>query len=327
MLFTRNGLYPIARSPTVSLPVILLTMTLPDLKNVYSVIESEFKSFCDHADVDSAPFLSEMATRFRKSLSGTSSVTDPAMYCIDRFVSAEMDFVTPGQRGMGRVSEVVPRFAAKHRSTFSQMPFKGKQDITEAIHNHLACGYLYIDMCYPHLPHAREKFDNATLFDAWISLIYSPPKAIEPNSDDDWEEWGMWCAATGKLVQQAAIEMGLAWDNEDKPSSDRNIVTKYFDAGTTLRYAEAILSSPQTRPSSPPSSPQSTSTRATISTRASTPTPTSTTGINGWMIAGVIGFVVLLFICCGGLGGDPTYDPYRDNPLSDPDLYGDPWPR
>lgn len=49
---------------------------------------------------------------------------------------------------------------------------------------------------------------------------------------------------------------------------------------------------------------------------------------SAWIIGGVLAFIVLLWLCGGGLSGDSSYNPYNDDPLKDPDLYRDgPWTR
>ena len=36
-------------------------------------------------------------------------------YCIDKFIKAELDYNTPGNRGLGRISDNVPRFGGFYR--------------------------------------------------------------------------------------------------------------------------------------------------------------------------------------------------------------------
>ena len=304
-------------------------MALPDLGGVYALVERQYSTIIRETSEARDDLQAAKSHRSEIFHSKPRRVSDAGMYCIDRFTSSELDFVTPGIRGMGRVSEIVPRFAAKHRKVFAKMLFDAKTDLTEAIHMHIACGYLLIDFLYPDFRSDPSQFDNSTLFDEWVSMIYSPPKAIEPQDEDEWQLWGLWFAATGKPINEIATRVGIEWDYDDHPASDQNIITKYFDAGTTLRYAEALLT--QHGPSGPPiisdSTQSAASTRKLPSVTTTLQPPQSTVNI-GWVIAGAIALVVLLWICGGGLSGDPTFDPYIDDPLRDPDLYREgPWPR
>lgn len=273
-------------------------MSLPDLSDVYALVERQYDTLTGETEQAREFLIESKSARMAYFASRPRRVSDPAMYCIDRFASAELDFVTPGVRGMGRVSEIVPRFAAKYRDAFASMAFDTKIQFTKAIHDHVACGYLYVDFCYPDAPSDPAKFDNATLFDEWVSLIFSPPKAIEPQTEEDWQLWSMWFAAAGKRIQDIAENSGISWDSRDIPSSDQNIVTKYFDAGTTLRYAEALLT--KRGPSAPPLN-VARATSSKISTQ-----PKSAPSLNiGWIIAGVLGFIFVIWLCGGGAGVSP----------------------
>lgn len=46
---------------------------------------------------------------------------EPAIECINRFVDAELDFMTPGERGLGRASTYYPRLAAYERKKISRL--------------------------------------------------------------------------------------------------------------------------------------------------------------------------------------------------------------
>lgn len=72
-------------------------------------------------------------------------------------------------------------------------------------------------------------------------------------------------------------------------------------------------------PSSPENSPQSRG-------PSSRNNPETGSGY-GWIV-GVVVALILLWLCSGGLSSNKNYDPYKDDPLSDPDLYREgPWPR
>ena len=52
-------------------------------------------------------------------------------YSLHNFIKAELDFETPRARGIGRLSEQVPRFGAYYRKQLSQID----QDKMEILHN------------------------------------------------------------------------------------------------------------------------------------------------------------------------------------------------
>src|SRR5437899_654329 len=49
-------------------------------------------------------------------------ISDAAAKCCDQYLSSELDSASPGNRGLGRMTDFEPRFAAKHRPTFQRQP-------------------------------------------------------------------------------------------------------------------------------------------------------------------------------------------------------------
>lgn len=94
-------------------------------------------------------------------------------YCLEKYINAELDFATPGDRGIGRVSLVIPRFGAYFRK---QLSVTSKNDLTKLynlIQDIIIRGYLI------HLLSMEEPIKNSVIlkgeeiFKKWIPGIYS----------------------------------------------------------------------------------------------------------------------------------------------------------
>lgn len=168
-------------------------------------------------------------------------LTDAAAFFFDRFTTAELDSTTPNARGMGRMTDHIPRFAAKHREPFASMSHDQLTELRYAIKRHVICAYLYLEFIYQLAAVDESRYDNARLFDQWVSLIYLPPRELDPQSKDQADIQGISFGATGRKIRDIATTASINWDTRDTIGSDQAIVTHYFDAGTTLRYTEARL--------------------------------------------------------------------------------------
>jgi hypothetical protein len=70
-------------------------------------------------------FTSELESRIKKIDSFWQNVYSvPAMKCIERLSDTEIDFMTPGIRGLGRLSTAWPRFGGNYRKQLKNLPQK-----------------------------------------------------------------------------------------------------------------------------------------------------------------------------------------------------------
>ena len=87
-----------------------------------------------------------------------------------------MDYETNGIRGIGRASEVVPRFGAYFRKHFMQLPQKELDSIAEIIFHTIISGYsawLIITELSDGKILERKSLNSGSLFSEWIPTIYS----------------------------------------------------------------------------------------------------------------------------------------------------------
>ncbi len=213
----------------------------PTIADAFDAVKQEYASFTSDDPVGRQQLTQMQFTLQDEFDSYPRVLTDQAAACIDRFVAAELDFQTPGMRGIGRIGSHIPRFAAKHRRVFSRMSSSHLTKLRHLTKRHIVCGYLFLEFIHPLVSQETERYDSETLFNNWISLVYCPPSSISPENQNVADIEGVWIGATGRAIRDHALEIGIKWDSRDDTGTDQTIVAKYFDAGTTLRYAEAAL--------------------------------------------------------------------------------------
>lgn len=93
-------------------------------------------------------------------------------YCLEKYINAELDFTTPGNRGLGRMTEYIPRFGAYFRSQLSVMSEEELGKLYGLIQDFMLRGYLV------HALFAEEPLGEAAissskdLYEKWIPGIY-----------------------------------------------------------------------------------------------------------------------------------------------------------
>jgi hypothetical protein len=161
-------------------------------------------------------------------------VTDAAVFSIDKFADAEIDYVTPGNRGFGRIGDNLPRLAARHRSVISRMSGETRQHLGRLIRRHIVCGYLFAESGYELSRENEPQVSPQKLFEMWVPSIYSSFFNLDPRSKDEEDIKTIWFGATGRSIRDHLQSHGASWEE-----LDMQIVTHYFNGGMLLRMLEA----------------------------------------------------------------------------------------
>lgn len=93
-------------------------------------------------------------------------------YCLKQFLQAEFDWKSPGDRGLGRLSEAIPRLAAHFRKTFSKLSNEQLNLLDEVITNLIIKAYLY-QMLLSALEIELRVKTKDDMYKEWIPRIYS----------------------------------------------------------------------------------------------------------------------------------------------------------
>lgn len=175
------------------------------------------------------------------------SITEAAIVCCEKYLAAELDSVTPGNRGLGRLTECEPRFAAKHRTVF-QLRNDAAGLLNSLFANHLFLGYFFVEYLVEAFNGCQMVRDisivssSDELFLQWVPMLYSPAGAssfdrgMEKQSGEAvyWQVKGLWMNATLTPIKSALRELGILLDDNDKL-----LLLRYFDSGLVLRLLES----------------------------------------------------------------------------------------
>lgn len=105
--------------------------------------------------------------------------------CISRFVEAEADFVTDGNRGIGRMLEHPPRFGAYFRKQLRNMQANDLLELKRLMSQVILTSYVAKAIMDTRGVQPVCEKDAEALFQSWIPNIYAGPIS---SLSKDWEE-------------------------------------------------------------------------------------------------------------------------------------------
>lgn len=139
---------------------------LDEIKNLYSMSITYIKKLYGLSDSD----ICEFDNRFEQ-INGFSNLKQ-VKYCIRKFVKAEMDYITVGERGIGRASTFYPRLGAYLRKPISRLNNIDKDMFFVLLEKNILLAYLahglFFSDCLP-----TNEFSAIELFKKWIPLAYT----------------------------------------------------------------------------------------------------------------------------------------------------------
>jgi hypothetical protein len=136
-------------------------------QNIKDLIESMFPSIQESVPEQLSD---DLINTFKEFISKFNS--DAIIYCIDKYIEAEFDFITPGNRGIGRMTENIPRFGAYFRNSLSKLSNQELNELHFFIQDLCIRGYLSSAL-FISWPSKNNKLSNKfLLFKEWIPKIY-----------------------------------------------------------------------------------------------------------------------------------------------------------
>jgi hypothetical protein len=172
------------------------------------------------------------------------TISPPALHCIGRFADAELDFDTPENRGLGRMTDECPRFGGKYRAALRHISPQDLKTGHAAFSESLAAGYFFAEYLlesFSEQPVSRSPAVSApnALFEQWVPTIYSsigPPEFDKRFADNPnyYELKALWGHAFGDIIHD--------WFERHQIPVDeyaQHLIRQYFDAGVMLRVTEA----------------------------------------------------------------------------------------
>lgn len=161
-------------------------------------------------------------------------------HCLDRFIQAELDFESPGNRGLGRLSEAVPRYGAHYRRHLRRLDPEELSTIDSLIRTQVLTGYLSFVLPREEPVESTGVGDGNHLFRQWIPHIYSSSLA---NAAD--EESRTLIAILGSDAMQRHLEFlhrhGMKGGGFFASDKTELILFHYHLAGFDLRMIEHLV--------------------------------------------------------------------------------------
>ena len=121
-------------------------------------------------DSKSKPELNSRFAKFKGDIDGKR-----IGYSLHNFITAELDFKTPGVRGIGRLSEEVPRFGGYYRKPLSQIDLDKMEILYGLIQGLMLGSYLTAILTFEEELKEAEVTNDHELFEKWIPNIYVTP--------------------------------------------------------------------------------------------------------------------------------------------------------
>ena len=178
------------------------------------------------------------------------SAPEHAADCIRRFVRAELDFETPGNRGIGRTSDACPRFGAKHRLVLQEAEQSVLAELRTLFFRQILAGYLFIEYVHDsifgeQLARHPTMCSTENLFNTWIPQIYVPfgVEAIERHikeaarevfGDENFDgARDIWIFSADTRIHDCMRGHGMTVGD-----FEIIVLRQYFNAGLLLRAIE-----------------------------------------------------------------------------------------
>lgn len=178
--------------------------------------------------------------------SDNRKLTNAADYCIGRFVTAELDFRSEGNRGLGRSTEYWPRFGGKYRHVLQSLNTDSIEQLSRAFSDEVLCGYLfseYLIECVIGRLVPRDEFPDGSegMFKRWVPTIYYKPpgqptfdtKFSQENGEAYYDIKKLWGHSTGDVIHALFRQFDIPVDK-----FAQTLIRQYFDAGIMLRVTE-----------------------------------------------------------------------------------------
>jgi hypothetical protein len=157
-------------------------------------------------------------------------------YCMDRYINAEIDFQTPGDRGIGRMRDTIPRFGGYFRKQVSKLSSEDLEEIKSNLKQVLYTGYLIHIFLQEETLKDSKGQSSQELFKKWIPKIYVSKVENIPANLKNY----LFGATSKKLMNLKKImkKNGLVGGGIFGSDKTDMILTYYPIAGYGLRASE-----------------------------------------------------------------------------------------
>jgi len=165
--------------------IVMLLESTPSTSQTHNYLRQKMdmtECKIEHLEVAMASIIMEISKDQQEFLSRTKSKFEQfkkrydgkrISYCLEKYINAELDFTTPGNRGIGQISEYVPRFGAFFRRGLSNMSEVDLSKLYEIIQDIILRGYLVHILFIEESVRDSAISSGEELYQKWIPGIYS----------------------------------------------------------------------------------------------------------------------------------------------------------
>lgn len=93
-------------------------------------------------------------------------------FCFENYINSELDFQTPGERGLGRMSSEIPRLGGYFRKQMSRISQQEHSELYRTIQDLMLRGYLMRVLLMESPPKCAVLADGTQIFETWIAGFY-----------------------------------------------------------------------------------------------------------------------------------------------------------
>jgi len=166
-----------------------------------------------------------------------------SQFCIDKFAEAEIDYITPGVRGLGRASTYFPRFGGFYSKFLRKLLNTELKTINNIVLDIIKYGYytgIFWELACERKLKNLKFLNNENLFQQWIPQIYVTSfennSSVSPFVDQStWDGLFYFCIKLAKETNFPKKFLKLKNAQKEKLGL---IITKYIEAGFILRFLE-----------------------------------------------------------------------------------------
>ena len=202
--------------------------------------------FSEISKNDCNKVIEKINEEFNKYLRGITVFKDyffskAVMYCIEKFVDSEMDYITPGIRGLGRISDAFPRFGGFYSKYLKSLSTNELGIIKSIIFGIVKYGYMtaiLMEMAIEEKLIKLKIIDNELFFQKWIPKIYSSnftEEVAEFLNQSEWDSTIYFCIKVGEETKFPKNILSLKNIEDSKLAL---MLAYYVEAGFLLRYSE-----------------------------------------------------------------------------------------
>lgn len=201
----------------------------------------------------SSPWLGSQYESIRNAISGSAEAAkffeerflllekivqiNAITYCAEKFIDTELDFSTPGERGLGRSTNYIPRLGGYYRDQMRKLSQEQLNTLRRFIRNLMLQGYLSCALLLGEDVFRGRYDDGPALFAVWVPNIYGG------NPSEMGEEILNAIATFSNPPFQALLEFMVSHRMKKRGFSgnDRgsDIASWYMWGGALLRLAES----------------------------------------------------------------------------------------